>query len=357
MQTRKISTTTFPILSVVFSTGLLATPSAWANIFVSTSTLNSHQGRLSSHAYTAGEDDALLHRGAGHNYKIWPRRDEQNFASNIPPSKTIVPILCRSNESLKSNSSINVRIHSYCSNDRDIFTPVHGAQDPSLPYLLAPRLGKVSSPTPTVRWNAVAGVRRYKIRLVGQRDRKVLWTSDVEASHITLPAHLNLVPGELYRVVVEADNGTSSRMEPCSAGLGFSVLPSDAAKELENKRAKIRSQRGSGAPPKLLALREADELLLKELKMEAFDLLKLHEQKNTSLQGQFLLGTVANSLGLNQLAQAYFSQAVMLATQNGDAEGIREASKSEKQAPTLAKQARRGNCDPFRSVDTPPSAP
>ncbi len=337
--------------------GLFAPPSAWATIFKATSTLNSDQGRLLSHAYTADKDGVVLHRGVGLNFKNWPRRDEQNIASNATPSKTVASILCRPSETLKSNSPNNVRMYSFCNNTRGNFSPFHGVQDPSMPYLLAPRLGKVSSPTPTVRWNAVSGVRRYRIRLVGQRNRNVLWASNVEASRITLPAHLNLVPGEMYRVVVEADNGTSSRMEPCSAGLSFSVLPSDAAKELENKLAKIRSQRGSEAPPKDLALREADELLLKDLKMEAFDLLKQHEQKNTSLQGQFLLGKLANSLGLNLMAHAYFSQAAKLATQADDVEGFREASNLEKLAPTLADQARYGNCDPTRRVDTTPSAP
>jgi hypothetical protein len=353
LHARKISNATFSIISLILSTGLLAPPAVWANIFKATSTRTLAQGRLSNQAYAAGEDGALFRRGSGPNVKHWPRRDVQNIASNVIPSKNVASILCP----IETKSSINVRLKSYCESQRSPLKPTLGIQDPSLPYLLAPRLGQVSSPTPTLRWNAVAGVRRYQLWLVRQRDRQVVWGTAVEASQITLPSKLKLMPGELYQVVVEADNGTSSRMETCSAGLNFGVLTLAEAQELEKKLTDIRSQRGPGTTPQNLALQEAEALISLRLKAEAFDLLKQHEHQNPSLQGQFLLGDLANSQGLNQQARGYFSQAAALAIRAGDTEGGREASDRRDLTRALAEQAGQGKCGTSRSTVPTRSAP
>ncbi len=348
LQIRKIPTAHLLLLPSFFLTGLLAPHSVLANIFKASKSLAYDQGRLSSLAHTAGERGALLQRAAGLNYKNWPSRDEQKIASNVIPSKNVASILCRPIETLSSKSSINVRLASFCVNTRSPLKPISGAQDPSLPYLLAPRLGRVSGPTPTVRWNPVPGVRRYQLWLIRQRDRQVVWGTTVEASRITLPAKLNLMPGEIYQVVVEADNGTSSRKEPCSGGLNFGVLTLAEAKELEKELVTIRSQRGPGVTPQVLALLEAQALSNLKLKAEAFHLLKQLEHQNPSLQGQLLLGELANSQGLNEQARGYFSQAASLATLAGDTEGSREASEGLDLARAIAEQASQGNCGASR---------
>ena len=278
--------------------------------------------------------------------------------SNSNPTKDIASILCPV-EAQSRNSSYNIRIQSYCQKQRTLRNPIPGAQDPSLPYLLTPRLGLVRGPTPTVRWNPVAGVRRYQLWLVRQGDRKVVWGTKIEASSITLPAQPELMPGEVYQLVVETDNGTSSRMEACSAILNFSVLRrgDKAYQNLEQELAEIRSQRGQGSSPQTLALQEAVALFNRSLNAEALELLKQHEYQNPSLQGQFLLGELANSQGLNQQAQGYFSRAATLATQAGNAEAVAEASKSADRARALTDQARQGICDPSHLTKPTRSAP
>ena len=89
-----------------------------------------------------------------------------------------------------------VIVSSFCQSQRA--APVHaipGSQDPSLPYLLEPRIGLVRGPTPTLRWNPVAGASRYVIRLFRSGDPRPLWNGTVaDASRITLPARV-LSPG------------------------------------------------------------------------------------------------------------------------------------------------------------------
>lgn len=338
-----------------FSLGLLVPPLAWANNFKSVSTLPPVPGRLSSQASTAGENAALLERGLRLNTKNWSKRAQQGILSQDVASTINRSIHSPPIPKEKCEIPISTRLRSLSECQRSVSKAIPGVQDPSVPYLLAPRLGQVRGPTPTVRWNGVAGVRRYHIRLLRDRDGKVLWYTVVESNRITLPGQPNLKPGELYQVVVEAegDNGTSSRMEPCSDGLNFSVLPPADVKVLEQKLVEIRSQRGSGATPENLPLREAEVLAMEDLKTEAFDLLNKHEQKKPSPQGQFMLGELANSQGLNQLAQGYFSQAAKLASQVGDAEGVRKSNKSEDLARSLADLARQGKCEP--GSDTVPS--
>ena len=319
------------------SIGLLALPSAGASQSKASSQVSINHSRLFGQAYRAGDDAALLSRDPWLSPTDRPMPEEADIAS--------VYTLCLIDAQNRKSPPNVIRLKSYCESQRSHLNAIAGAQDPSVPYLIAPRNGQVRGPAPTVRWNPVAGVRRYQVRLVRLRDRKVMRNWETEASRITLPAGLNLLPGEAYRVVVEADNGTSSRMEACSANLHFSVLSSDESRVLAKNLEETRSERGPGLTPENLPLREAEVLFNRGLKAEAFELLKQHEQRNPSLQGQFLLGDLANSQGLNQQAQGYFRQAATLATRAGDPAAAGEASEREVQARALADQARRGDCD------------
>jgi hypothetical protein len=282
----------------------------------------------------------------------WLNRDALLGASNVKQEAIkdirVSSILCpveTQSRSYPHQTSSPTPIKSYCQPQRQIdLRGILGTQNSTLPYLIAPRNGQVQGPTPTVEWNPVTGVRRYEIRVVRQRDRQMLWGSETQASRITLPAQVNLMPGELYQIVVEADNGTSSRMEPCNAELSFGVLPSDVALGLQQDLAKIRSISGKGVTPQKLALQEADALLNRNLKTDAFVLISQREKQSPSLQGQFLLGTLASSQGLNQQAQVFFRQAATLASRVRNPEAVHEASKREDLAGDSIEQARQGKC-------------
>ena len=291
------------------------------------------------------EDDALLSRGTRLNPEDRLIRKGRGMAS----------ILCQSGAQ-NFKTSDYVTVSSFCESQRA--APVQaiiGAQDPSLPYLLEPRISLVRGPTPTVRWNPVPGVRSYRLWLVRLRDRQLLWGPVIDSSRINLPAHLNLMAGESYQLVVEADNGTSSRLEPLSARLRFGVLPSAEAQQLEHDLAEIRSLRGPGVTPQSLVLLEASALEQRGLVAEAISLLDQQERQNPSLEGQLQLGRLASLQGLNQLAQNHFRQANALASQGGDAEGGREAREGEQRADRLAASARQGTGS--RSQEAEPTTP
>ncbi len=291
------------------------------------------------------EGDALLNRST----RLSP---EDRLISK---GRGMATILCQSGA---QNFKISdyVTVSSFCKSQRAApVQAISGAQDPSLPYLLEPRLGLVRGPTPTVRWNPVPGVRRYRLWLVRLRDRQLLWGPVIDSSRINLPAQLNLMAGESYQLVVEADNGISSRLEPLSTRLRFGVLPSAEVQQLEHDLAEIRSLRGPGVTPQSLVLLEAGALEQRGLVAEAISLLDQQERQNPSLEGQLQLGRLASLQGLNQLAQNHFRQATALASQVGDGEGGREAREGEQRAVRLAATAREGTGR--RSQDAEPTTP
>lgn len=310
---------------------LLAPLPTLANTFKVTSVVPSVYRQTYNTGQRRWADDVLLDRGV----RLSP---EDRLISKGRGTATIN---CQSGAQIFKSFDY-VRVSSFCQSQRAApVLAIPGSQDPSLPYLLEPRLGLVRGPTPTLRWNPVAGVSRYVIRLFRSGDPRPLWNGTVaDASRITLPARANLVVGESYHLVVEADKDTSSRLEPLSAALRFGVLPASEVQQLEVDLAEIRSLSGPGITPQTLMLLEAAALEQRGLITEAFALLNQQESQKPTLEGQLQLGRLASLQGLNQQAQRHFRQAVALARQTGDGEAGHEALEGEQRALRLVTAAR-----------------
>ncbi len=332
-----------------FFCGLLVPASVSANEFKAIIVAPSVYRQAFNSVHQRYEDDALLSPGTRLGPEDRLKRKGRGMAT----------ILCQNGvQTFKAPNYIQVS--SFCQSQRA--APVQampGSQDPSLPYLLEPRLGLVRSPTPTVRWNPVAGVRRYQVRLLRQGDPIPLWNSAwIDASRITLPAQLSLLPGESYQLVVEAENSTSSRLEPSNADLRFGVLPPDEVQQLELDLAEIRSLPRPDVPPQTVVLLEVGALEQRGLVAEAFALLNQRERQNPSLEGLLQLGRLASLQGLNHQAQRYFRQAAEVARQAGNAEGLVEAQKGEQRAIRLVAAALPASGDrSLNAVPTTPAAP
>jgi len=230
------------------------------------------------------------------------------------------------------------QVSSFCQAQR--VAPVQalpGSQDSSIPYLLQPRITMVRGLDVMVRWNPVAGVRGYQIWLLRQRDRRLLWGTQVENDANTiLPQELGLVPGEAYRLVIEADNGSSSQLEPSNALLQFSLLPPGEVQELELDLSEIRALRTQPISALSLVILEAAALEQRGLIAEAIALLEQQERQQQSLEGQLQLGRLTSLQGLNQQAQLHFHQAALLAQAAGDNEAGLQAQTGAKLASRMA---------------------
>lgn len=360
MFTVKCSSPQFLLGGIISSFYLFAPSSVWANTFLNSFNLDSpSKGRHLVLAYGTTEDRAVLHRVSRLHSNDGQRRTEYVIASKVG---TI--ILCPKELQIPKKL---FRFTSYCETQRSPLNLIPGYQDPSLPYLLTPRLGQVrevKDMTPKVRWNPVNGALGYTVRLFQKRDNKEIFKKTYKpdskvfkSSTLLLSRELKLLPGELYQLLVEADIGDyRSSIEPCMRDLlHIGVLLDAESRELDQRLAEISSRRGSGVAPEMLELEVVDELLKRNLKAEAFDSLQQSEKRKQSLQGQFLLGVLSSSQGLNQQAQVYFSQAATLASKVGDAEALREATNAGDMARNSADQAKNHKCDmsvltPIRSV-------
>jgi hypothetical protein len=168
----------------------------------------------------------------------------------------------------------------------------------------------------------------------------LLWETEViKATNAILPAQLGLLAGETYRLVVEAENGSSSQLEPLSATLSFSLLPQAESQQLNNDLNEIRSLRSAKAPSQSLVLLEAGALEQRGLLAEAISLLERKERLSQSLEGQLQLGRLNSLQGLNQRAQAHFRRAAQLAKAVADADAKQDAEDGEKLARRLADAA------------------
>lgn len=249
-------------------------------------------------------------------------------------------IICDSGSYLFRKRDLT-QVSSFCQSQRS--SPVQalpGSQDSAIPYLLEPRATLVRGPEVTVRWNPVAGVHRYQLWLMRLRDRRLLWeTQVIQATKATLPAQLGLVAGETYRLVVEADNGSSSQLEPSNANLTFSLLSQAENQQLSKELDQIRSLRSPQDLSQNILFLEAGALEQRGLLAEAISLLERQEGRSQSLEGQLQLGRLNSLQGLNQRAQAHFRRAAQLASAVGDNDARQDAQDGETLARRLAAAA------------------
>ena len=199
-----------------------------------------------------------------------------------------------------------------------------GGGNPRIPYLITPRATSWRGTPVLLRWNPVEGVRGYQVWLLRQRDQRLLWGVHVENTSSTLlPAGVSLIPGEHYRVVVEADDGSSSVLDSGADRQTFRLATAAELSALERQRSRLPQ---TGLDPEAVALLEADLLSQYDLLDEAITTLERHLSREGPRLGVLLeLGHLYGRIGLNKRSAERFREAASLASAGDIQEALAEA--------------------------------
>jgi len=193
-----------------------------------------------------------------------------------------------------------------------------GGDDPTIPYVITPHRGEILDGKPTIRWNPVAGVSRYTVRVTGSG---VYWETQVSGTEVVYPGEPVLQPTEEYLVVVEAD-GTSSQLDKGGEYKFRLVYPYVAQRVQE----KIQAIAQLDVPEEAQALTMVDTYFKEDLDSEAIAILEsLVQSGSQKVQVYQLLGDLYAHEGLNLLAQERYEQAIELAIASEDIEGQTKA--------------------------------
>jgi len=192
-----------------------------------------------------------------------------------------------------------------------------GATNPLIPYIISPRATKLLSPTPTLRWNPVPGVKSYSVRISG-----LDWQDMVNGTEVIYPGDPPLLPGTTYLLIVESDNGKSSQSEGVP-GLGFS-LP------LEEETRRIRADITTIAGLKLSDDAEAFALAQlyagRGMYSEAINMLEeLADADSQAANVYRALGDHYQQIGLPLLAEQSYLETVKIVESADDPEVLAEA--------------------------------
>src|SRR5262249_24350690 len=113
--------------------------------------------------------------------------------------------------------------------DGSLLRPTRGAPTEGLfPLVLSPRLTKLLSDRPLLKWTEMKNASTYHVMVRGP---ELVWTANVQdKTEIQYPDRAQkLEPGQNYKLIVGLDDEKNSEMES-APGLGFSVLPSKERK-------------------------------------------------------------------------------------------------------------------------------
>jgi len=199
-----------------------------------------------------------------------------------------------------------------------------GGGNPRIPYLITPRATSWRGNPVLLRWNPVEGVRGYQVWLLRERDQRLLWGVHVENTSSTLlPPGVSLIPGEHYRVVVEADDGSSSVLDSGADRQSFRLATPAELSALERQRSRMPQ---TGLDPEAVALLEADLLSQYDLLDEAITTLERHLSREGPRLGVLLeLGHLYGRIGLNKRSAERFREAASLASAGDIQEALAEA--------------------------------
>lgn len=192
-----------------------------------------------------------------------------------------------------------------------------GGTDPLIPYIISPRATKILDPMPVLRWNAVPGAKTYTVRI-----SETNWLEQVEATELQYPGTPALQPARVYLLVVESENGKSSKDEGLP-GLGFSLLAEEEASRIREDVTRIRALNLSeDATAFALAQLYAGH----QLYAEAIELLEESTATNDQATNVHrALGQLYQQVGLLMQAEYHYRLAVGIAEEVGDVESAAEA--------------------------------
>lgn len=156
------------------------------------------------------------------------------------PSGGSVGVVCHNQNRPRFFSPGTYIIQNYCQG-----TPRHRSGrrrhprtfDSTLPYIFSPRnTGLLGVERPVIRWNAVAGAQSYTLVVSSSDETEPDWSVTVEDTEVTYDGP-PLRRDRRYRLLVETDNGLSSRTD---IDVGFTVLSAPEVARVEAAVAELR---------------------------------------------------------------------------------------------------------------------
>lgn len=214
--------------------------------------------------------------------------------------------------------------------DRVIFTrpgsntsPTRAGNDSRIPYLISPRNTAILTQQPTLSWNPVKGATGYRVQISGG---EVNWSTNTNQPMVVYSGKQPLKPGIFYEVVINANNGISTKDidDPT-----FFVLSSSDIQQVKTNIAQLQQQPLNNES-KTLAL--AHLYRSKDLNADAIDVLeKLVKDRSKTTAVYQLLGSIYQHIGLNLLAKERYLTGLKFAQaeKNLEAQAIIQTSLGE----------------------------
>jgi hypothetical protein len=196
-----------------------------------------------------------------------------------------------------------------------LLSPTRAVSSADIPVVIAPRRTKVLSPRPTLRWQAIEGVKSFQLRVSGPG---VSWSATArETTTLVYPADAPaLAAGSTYKVSVIAGGRNSDEFtEP---GLGFTVLDAAAAQKV---RAEAERIQGLELPDESKQLLRSQLYAARDLHAEATEQLETLAKSRDAAAVRLALGRQYQSVGLSELAEQNYRKAAQQAAAANDVEG------------------------------------
>ena len=264
----------------------------------------------------------------------WNSYQKANFGDLLNPSDQLKLSAGASATVMCNNRSVWVvpagkvsLVSDGCGSEQPKLTRPNSRRSPSrapnetIPYIISPRNTALLTNRPILRWNAVPGATRYKVR-VQDAGLTLDWQTETSNTQIEYPGEPPLQPDSYYLLIVETDKGDSSEEEQ-GTDLSFTLLDAQKAESVRTEVAQLKQQQ---------LTQEAEELALAylyqsyDLKAEAIELLEGLVKRGSQTTAVYqLLGDLYLQVGLSQQAKSRYLQALELAKRTEDVEGQAEA--------------------------------
>ncbi len=200
-----------------------------------------------------------------------------------------------------------------------------GGSDPSIPYIISPRLTFLLNTKHVIRWNEVLGVKDYLVRIT--KDSEVIWEERVNGTEIVYSGEHPLEPGAAYVPTVEADNSTSSGSD--ETPLAFQIISENIAEEVREVVEDIDNADLTVEEKAIRKARLFNSLNLKDEAIKTLEQLLVEHQFSQECQQATIfltLGKLYGSVGLNLLAEDRYSKAQALSASAENSQVLAEAT-------------------------------
>lgn len=201
--------------------------------------------------------------------------------------------------------------------DGSLLRPTRSAStDRSFPLVLSPRMTKLLSEHPLLRWTEAKGSTVYYLAVRGP---ELLWTKKVVSkTELLYPDDApKLESGQQYKLIVAVDAEHSSEIEEAN-GLGFSVLPSKERKTVLAEQGQLEHLGLEEGPTQYLIARLYAS---HGLNAEAIQKLENDAKSFQVAATERLLGELYLRVQLPRQAESHYLKSLSLSQNEQDEEG------------------------------------